>query len=76
MQKFIDEHQRAEMDKMRQWDRMNYYLGIYIGRAVNATKANPYPSRPLLEEGPIEMTDDDMEAVARRLNKKFGGEVN
>ena len=58
-------------------DWNNYNLGKYISYAFNAPKK--YPSKPFLqkeETKDIEMTDEQMERVARINTLKLGGKVN
>lgn len=65
--------------RIEEIDQMNHILGAYVGRAVNASKQHPYPKRPFSKsenvESNHEMTDTQMEEMARKLTQSMGGKV-
>lgn len=75
MEKYVKAFETNEENKARFVDRMNWYLGSYIGAAVNNPKK--YPSKPLLHRKEVAkvMTDNEMEAMARKLTILYGGTI-
>lgn len=73
LKKYINVYEQRKKNEAREIDMLNHILGQYIGAAVNSPKK--YPRKPLLfkESKPKEMTGDEMEEIAKRLNQKFGG---
>ncbi len=68
--KHLDVFVERKKEEAREVDAQNYLLGKYMAYAVNDPKS--YPEKPFMTEKRQEiMTDEEMERMAIRLNKKF-----
>lgn len=74
MQKYVKVYGEMREERHKEWDMFNFYLGRYIGLAVNAPKK--YPSQPILHKEEMkEMTPEEMEEIAMRSTKILGGNI-
>lgn len=75
--KYMNVHNKKIKEEVQQKDRFNYMLGQYIAFAFNDPKN--YPKKPFLENAEEkkgkEMTDIEMEKMARFNTAKKGGKI-
>ncbi len=74
-EKYIKIYEKKEKNRIIEKDMFNHMLGKYISFAFNDPKH--YPDKNFLSiEEKIEMTDDEMEKMARKNTIAMGGAIN
>ena len=74
--KHIEAYSKKEKNRVIEIDMLNHLLGKYIAIAFNDPKHYPKQSFLSTESTIAEMTDDEMEKMARRNTIKMGGAIN
>lgn len=73
-EKYREAYVEKTRRELRQHDMLNHLLGRYISYGVNDPKR--YPKQPFLAEAKTRpMTDEEMEAAAKRMTIRMGGTV-
>lgn len=74
--KYIKVYNEKKKREFNEQDTLNYILGKYIAYSVNDPKH--YPKNPFtdINVNMSNMSDDDMETMARKNTIKMGGVIN
>ena len=72
--KYAKAYNKKKQDQIKEQDMLNWLLGKYIAYSFNEPRK--YPTKPFLSHNTsYDMSNEEMEEVAKRNCMKLGGEI-